>query len=136
MENAGFREPGQRPEGYPDGCDDPGSRTMRLVDELDMRLRALRGALDARDAEDVRSLAETLAETAREEADCTLIGLEDQDGLIEEMELSMLTERAEDLISFCRMAMRDATQEPIDCIGDDCDGGDATSCGDSEDESA
>ncbi|MEY2714819.1 MAG: hypothetical protein RIT24_1162, partial [Planctomycetota bacterium] len=36
---------------------------MRLVDELDMRLRALRGALDARDAEDVRSLARTLAET-------------------------------------------------------------------------
>ncbi len=109
---------------------------MRLVDELDMRLRALRGALNARDAEDVRSLARTLAETAREDADCTLIGLEEEDGLIEEMELSMLTERAEDLIPFCRMAMRDATQEPIDCIGDDRSGGDATSCEDPEGESA
>jgi hypothetical protein len=108
---------------------------MRLVDELDMRLRALRGALNARDAEDVRSLARTLAETAREDADCTLIGLEEEDGLIEEMELSMLTERAEDLISFCRMAMRDATQEPIDCIGDEGDGGDVTSRGEMEDES-
>lgn len=108
---------------------------MRLVDELDMRLRALRGALDARDAEDVRSLARTLAETAQEEADCTLIGLEEEDGLIEEMELSMLTERAEELISFCRMAMRDATQEPIDCVGDECDAGDATSRSDLEDES-
>ena len=114
MENAGFREPGQRP----DGRDDPESRTMRLVDELDMRLRALRGALDARDASDVRALAETLAEAAHEEADCSLIGLEEEDGLIEEMELSMLLERADDLISFCRMAMRDATQEQVDCLSD------------------
>ena len=114
MENAGFREPGQRP----DGREDPGSRTTRLVDELDMRLRALRGALDARDALDVRALAQSLAEAVHEEADCSLIGLEEEDGLIEEMELSMLLDRADDLISFCRMAMHDATQEQVDCLGE------------------
>jgi len=114
MENAGFREPGQRP----DGREDPGSRTTRLVDELDMRLRALRGALDARDALDVRALAQSLAEAVHEEADCSLIGLEEEDGLIEEMELSMLLDRADDLISFCRMAIHDATQEQVDCLGE------------------
>ena len=99
---------------------------MRLVDELDGRLRALRGALDAGDAADVRALAQGLADAAHEEADCSLIGLEEEDGLIEEMELSMLLERAEDLISFCRMAMRDATQEPVDCDADRVPPHDAT----------
>lgn len=75
---------------------------------------ALREALDACDAARVRALAKGLADTAHEEADCNLIGLEDDDGLAEEMQLSRLLERAEDLITFCRMAMPVARDVEID----------------------
>lgn len=99
---------------------EPGDRMLRLVDDLDARLRSLCGVLDARDAQDIRDLARTLAATAREEVECDLAGLECtgleddgmlDDGLLDEMELSALSERAEDLVSFCRMAIESAQEE-------------------------
>lgn len=101
---------------------EPGDRMLRLVDDLDARLRSLCGVLDARDAQDIRDLARTLAATAREEAECDLAGLECtgleddgmlDDGLLDEMELSALSERAEELVSFCRMAIESAQEADL-----------------------
>lgn len=83
---------------------------QRLVENLDGRLHALRDALDAGDAAELRAIAAILAENAREEIDCGFIGLEQDDGLVEEMELSLITERAEELIHFCRLAMDEARE--------------------------
>jgi hypothetical protein len=87
----------------------------------------LREALDACDAAHVRALAKGLAENAHEEADCNLIGLEDDDGLADEMQLSRLLERAEDLIAFCRMAMPESRGAKVDHMsrGDDAEAGSA-----------
>ena len=84
---------------------------MRLVESIDDRLRTLRESVDERDAAEIREIAREFAEIAREEVDCDLIGLEEDDGLVEEMQLSLLTERVEDLIAYCRMAMEDAARE-------------------------
>lgn len=70
----------------------------------------MREQVDARDAAEIREIAREFVEIASEEVDCDLIGLEEDDGLVEEMQLSLLTERVEDLISFCRMAMEDAAE--------------------------
>lgn len=83
---------------------------MRLVGELDGRIRALRNALNGRDVDAIRALARDLAEAAHEDAACTLMGLE-EDGLVEEMEISLLLERAEDMISFCRLSMQDTIRD-------------------------
>lgn len=87
----------------------------------------MREALDACDAAHVRALAKGLAENAHEEADCNLIGLEDDDGLADEMQLSRLLERAEDLIAFCRMAMPESHGAKVDHMsrGDDAEAGSA-----------
>ena len=88
---------------------EPGDRMLRLVEDLDRRLRSLCGAIEARDAADIRRLAEALADAAREDAGCDLIGLEDDvledESLRDEMDMSSMTERAEELVSFCRAAM-------------------------------
>jgi len=88
---------------------EPGDRMLRLVEDLDRRLRSLCGAVEARDAADIRRLAEALADAAREDAGCDLIGLEDDvledESLRDEMDMSSITERAEELVSFCRAAM-------------------------------
>ena len=70
----------------------------------------MRESVDARDAAEIHEIAREFVEMAGEEVDCDLIGLEEDDGLVEEMQLSLLTERVEDLISFCRMAMEDAAE--------------------------
>ena len=102
---------------------EPGDRMLRLVEDLDSRLRALCGVIDARDAQDIRELARTLAATAREEVECDLAGLECtgleddgmlDDGLLDEVEISALTERAEELVSFCRMAIDSACEADPD----------------------
>ena len=123
MEHAGFRRPvsrSNRPE-------DPGCSALRHVAEIDRRLCALRDALYACDAAHVHALAKGLADNAHEEADCNLIGLEDDDGLADEMQLSRLLERAEDLIAFCRMAMPESHGVKIDhdARGDDAEAGSA-----------
>ena len=85
---------------------------LLLVEDLDRKLRSLSGALDARDEHDLRQLAYNLAEAAREDLDCDLIGLDDDDdGLLDEMQLSSVTERADDLIAFCRAALENCEQE-------------------------
>lgn len=113
MEHAGSSPPGRDGlcPGVGDAASDSGERLVRLVDSIDGRLRALRESLDARDAAEIAEVTREFAEIAREEVDCDLIGLEEDDGLVEEMQLSLLTERVEDLIAFCRMAMEDAARD-------------------------
>lgn len=101
---------------------EPGNRMLRLVDDLDGRLRALCGVIDARDAHDIRELACLLAAAAREENDCEGIGLDGtdleadpcDDGLLDEIEIASVTERAEELVAFCRLAIEssDEAREP------------------------
>jgi hypothetical protein len=95
---------------------EPGDRMLRLVEDLDRKLRSLCGAIEARDAADIRRLAEALADAAREDAGCDLIGLEDDaledESLLDEMDMSSVSERAEELVSFCRAAMESC--EPMD----------------------
>jgi hypothetical protein len=101
---------------------EPGNRMLRLVDDLDGRLRALCGVIDARDAHDIRELACLLAAAAREESDCEGIGLDGtdleadpcDDGLLDEIEIASVTERAEELVAFCRLAIEssDEAREP------------------------
>lgn len=90
------------------GADD---ESIELVGELERRLRSLCGTLDANDADALHELVRSLFDSAQETADCDLIGLED-DGLLEEMEISAVTERAEDLVAFCRAAIR--SEEAVD----------------------
>lgn len=108
MDDAGNRPLGPRNLGEME----PGNRMLLLVEDLDRKLRSLSGALDARDEHDLRQLAYNLAEAAREDLDCDLIGLDDDDdGLLDEMQLSSVTERADDLIAFCRAALENCEQE-------------------------
>jgi hypothetical protein len=101
---------------------EPGNRMLRLVDDLDARLRALCGVIDAHDAQDIRELATLLAAAAREESDCERIGLDGtdldadafeaafEDGLLDEIEISSVTERAEELVAFCRLAIESSAE--------------------------
>ena len=95
-----------RPSGSFDGLSRPGSghEALQFVEELERRLRSLCGTVDSNDARALRDLVRSLRDSAQEEVDCDFIGIED-DGLLEEMELSAATERVEDLIAFCRAAM-------------------------------
>jgi hypothetical protein len=85
--------------------------SLRFVEELEHRLRSLCGTLDANDADQLRDLVRTLFDSAHEQIDCDFIGIED-DGLFEEMEVSSVTERVEDIVAFCRAAV--ASKEPAD----------------------
>ncbi len=97
------------------GAMESGNRLLLLVRELERKLCSLSRALDARDAGELRRLAAGIAEAAHEDLDCGLIGLDDEDdGLLDEMQFSSITERTEDLVAFCRAAMDDAAQTAQD----------------------
>jgi hypothetical protein len=93
-----------------------GDRTMRLVDDLELRLRVLCGIIDSNDAQDLHELATRIAAQAREEAEASLIGIDD-DGLLDQIELAAVTERIEDIASYCRDAIGSGRSDPSE--GDD-----------------
>ena len=120
-----------RPEGGPGPlrsrfADDPEMRDLVLwfLGDLERRVAAIRGALDAHDAARLRALAHQLSGTAegygfeeigeaarKVESEIRFIKLhrdvlpEPDDGLLDELHISTLSEKTEDLISVCRRAI-------------------------------